>query len=88
MATVNGADYNPTSDTVSFAFITTGEPGSGDWHGGTWAAATTSGACVAQILIGPANSGIPLGPGTYEVWVKVTDSPEVPVIEADTLQIV
>jgi hypothetical protein len=84
-----GAAYNPTSDPVSFAFITTGQPGPGDWNSGTWTATTsTSGTYLAQILIGPENGGTNLGPGGYRIWVKVTDNPEVPVIEADTLRIV
>lgn len=85
-----GAAYDPTADPVSFAFIPDGggQPGPGDWTGGTWATTTsTNGTYSAQILIGPA-AGLNLGPGNYGIWVRISDDPEVPVIEADSLRIV
>ena len=84
-----GGPLNPSADPVYFAFMVTGEPGPSDWQGGTWATTTsTNGSYVAQILVGPAAGGLNLGPGGYSVWVRVTDNPEVPVIEADSLRIV
>jgi hypothetical protein len=83
-----GAAINPTGDTVQMAFMPQGvNPGSGDWHTGSWAT-TSGGGYQAQCLVGPANGGVALTAGVYQIWVKATDNPEVPVIPADLLQIV
>jgi hypothetical protein len=85
-ATLDGASYDPTGDTVSFAFTTIGaSPGPGDWNGGAW---ITSNGYLAQILIGPRNYGVALPVGAYQIWVWIGDSPEVPVQQADLLRIV
>ena len=82
--------YNPTGDTVQFAFTPltypVTQPGSGDWHTGSWV--TFPGpAYWAQALVGPANGGTALSLGTYQVWLKITDSPEVPVLQPCLLTI-
>jgi hypothetical protein len=75
--TVSGAAVSPTGDTVQMAFTHGGAlPASGDWHSASWETAGTQ--YYARCLVGPA-SGVILAPGTYAVWVKITDSPEVPV---------
>jgi hypothetical protein len=80
-----GTAYNPTLDTVQMAFVEVGgEPASGDWHTGSWTTAP-DGSYLAQCLVGP--SGVALTRGVYATWIKVTDSPEVPVDEVGTLQI-
>lgn len=80
-----GAIVNPTSDAVSLAFMAAGvNPTGGDWHAATWETTPTS--YYARCLIGPGN--VIVGLGTWDVWVKITDSPEVPVIRLDeTLRI-
>lgn len=88
--TPTGASYNPTADAVYFAFMPhgTGQPAPADWHGGTWAATTsTNGTYWIQILIGPDNGGLNLGPGTYRIWYRVNDDPEVDAEAADILRI-
>ena len=86
-ATLDGAPYNPAGDPVSFAFTPVGrKPAAGDWNGGTWVT-LPSGAYMAQILVGPANFGIALPVGSYQIWLRVTDNPEVPVQPADELRI-
>ena len=77
-----GLPYNPTSLTVQMAFITgTGKPGLSDWHAASWASTSTvNGAYIAQCLVGPLNGGVALAIATYDVWVQVTSSPEVPVL--------
>lgn len=88
-AILGGVPYNPTADAVAFAFMpqpANNNPGSGDWHTGTWAT-TGSNTYTAQILVGPANNGTPLAVGIYNVWIKITDNPEVPIIQIDTLTI-
>jgi hypothetical protein len=75
--TVAGVSTSPTGDQVQMAFMKGGAiPGNSDWHSAVWEAAGST--YYAQCLVGPA-SGVVLAPGTYSVWLKVTDSPEVPV---------
>jgi hypothetical protein len=88
-AIVGGLPYNPTADPVAFAFMpqpANANPANTDWHTGTWATTGTN-TYLAQILVGPANSGVPLTAGTYNVWIKITDNPEVPVKQIDLLEI-
>lgn len=89
-ATKAGASYNPTSDTVQFAFMPTPTqvPQSADWQTGSWATNTASVLYPynAQCLIGPSGT-ITLGIGTYIAYVKVSDSPETPVLIAGQLQV-
>ena len=82
--------YDPTSDTVQLAFIPETypptSPTDGDWVTGSWE--TFPGPQYwAQALVGPSNGGTALSLGTYEIWVKVTDSPEVPVLQPALLEI-
>lgn len=90
---VSGLPVNPTADVVQFAFMpnpANANPSSGDWHTGTWYTTGTGGVTAywAQILVGPGAAGIALAVGLYNVWVKITDNPQVPVRLVDTLQIV
>lgn len=76
----DGSTYNPDGDVVKMAFMAKppdANPGTGDWHTGTWAVAG-NGAYFAQVLVGPANGGVPLTEGTYTVWLQILDNPEVP----------
>lgn len=85
-----GVSYNPTSDTVAFAFMPqpTQVPGNTDWVTGSWDTNTSSVLFPysAKCLVGPAGTTT-LGIGTYYVYVRITDSPEVPVLIAGQLQI-
>lgn len=84
-ASLNGTPYNPTGDPVEFAFVT----GSGypvTWYPGSWVT-TVQSIYLAQCLIGPQNGGVVLAPGTYTVWVQITDFPEIPVQPTGSLQI-
>jgi hypothetical protein len=89
-ATKSGEPYNPTSDTVQFAFAPTATyvPQSGDWVSGSWDTDTTNVLYPysAKCLVGPAGT-ITLGVGTYIIYIKVTDNPEIPVLVAGQLQI-
>ena len=85
-----GVAYNPTGDTVQFAFMPTPTqvPGNTDWVAGSW---DTSQASVlfpynAKCLIGPGGT-ITLGIGTYISYMKVTDDPEIPVTVVGQLQV-
>ncbi len=80
--------YNPTSDLVQFAFTALSYPTiePSVWYGGSWV--TFPGpAYWAQCLVGPANGGVSLAIGTWQAWVKVTDSPAVPVLQPFLLKI-
>ena len=83
----SGAAVNPTADTVTMAFTAAGvDPVPGDYKTSTWEtdATTTPSTYYARCLVGPAGT-VALAAGTYEVWVKITDSPEVPVKRSGTL---
>lgn len=74
---------DPTGDVVSLAFPAVGqEPSS--FIAGQWL--TESGVYYAQALVGPGTSA-ELAVGYYDVYVKVTDSPEVPVLRSGLLEI-
>lgn len=76
----DGTAYSPSADVVNLAFMAKppdANPASGDWHTGSWTT-NPSGGHLAQVLVGPANGGVPLTEGAYTVWVQVVDNPEVP----------
>jgi hypothetical protein len=86
----SGASYNPTSDVVQMAFLTSaGPPVSGDWKTASWDtdATTYPPTYYAQCLVGPAGT-VTLAAGVWSVWVKVTDSPETPVKRAGQIKVV
>jgi hypothetical protein len=89
-ATRSGRAYNPTADVVQFAFMPTPTqvPGSSDWVTGAWDTDTASVIYPysAKCLVGPAGT-ITLGIGTYIIYVKITDNPEIPVLVPGQLQI-
>ncbi len=89
-ATSSGAAVNPTGDSVSMAFLATNAaPVSGDWKTATWDTdpTTTPVTYRAQCLVGPSGT-VTLAAGTYTVWVKVTDSPEVAVKRCGQVKVV
>lgn len=85
-----GAAYNPTGDTVQFAFMPTPTqvPGSSDWVTGSWDSVPSNVLYpyTAKCLTGPSGT-VTLGIGTYIVYLKITDNPEIPVRIAGQLQI-
>lgn len=86
------SDVNLSAQAVALAFTAsrTTEPAGGDWQTATWlgtAETTIDGgyARAAGVLVGPA--GLVLAEGTWYVWFKVTDTPEVVARYAGTLTI-
>ena len=81
----DGGVYNPSSDPVYCAFVlVTGpnpSPDGATWNTASWEvdSGNPSPSFWATILVGPANGGIVLTPGTYACFLKVTDDPAVPV---------
>ncbi|MGW2692340.1 hypothetical protein ACWC3Y_10815 [Streptomyces sp. NPDC001296] len=85
--TVAGQPYNPTVDTVEFAFsAVSARPTT--WYTGGWDGTQpvpgTNG-YTAQVLVGPGSSGPTLAAGKYTVWIRITDTPEQPVINVGQL---
>ena len=80
-ATKAGVSYNPTSDVVQFAFMPTPTqvPGPSDLVTGSWETNPYSILYPynAKVLVGPGGA-ITLGIGTYIVYQKTSDSPEIP----------
>lgn len=85
-ATVGCLPYNPTADVIEVAFVAPGvNPGVLDWKVGSWETCGTT--YFARLLVGPAGPNTyPVG--TYTMWLRITDAPEVPVLSVGTLQVV
>lgn len=84
-ANVNGAAHDPTGDTVKMAFTDRfTNPVAGDWKTAVWE--TENGSYYAKCLVGPGGT-VALAADDYKVWVKVTDSPEVPILPSGTLTV-
>jgi len=77
-----GAVVVPTGDVVSFAFTLGGVDPSA-FTAGAWETDTTTepDTYYATIQVGGTGSGaaVVLAKGVYTVWVKVADSPDIPV---------
>lgn len=83
-----GQAYDPTADAVYFAFKSDGTtPTSGDFTVGSWETDATLSppTYYARTLVGPVSPGLALPRGSYLVWLKITDNPEVPVRPVDSL---
>lgn len=92
-----GNPIDPHTFPVSFAAIPTGTAAASTWAGivaqavasgiGAWQGPTLAGRWIARILIsGPGGGGtLVLAPGTYEMFVQATATPERPVENAGTL---
>lgn len=88
-ATVSGTSHNPTGDNLAFAFLAnpSASPQNTDWVAGSWDTANNAlYPYLAQCLVGPTGT-ITLGTGSYTIWMKITDNPEIPVLQAGTLTI-
>jgi hypothetical protein len=80
-----GTEYNPTADPVAMAFKAGwANPGSGDWNAASWDTGEYGVTYLAQCLVGPSGT-VTLGVGTWSIWTKVTDDPEVPVMQPGLL---
>lgn len=86
----SGSYIDPTGDTVQLAFMAEGEdPDVTDWHTGTWETDSTTVPTTyfARCLVGPTGDVV-LVAGIYDVWIRITDSPEAPVLKTGNIQIV
>ncbi len=89
IATIGGLVIDPTGDVVQMAFLTPGvTPQAGDWKTAGWEVNTVTNPHTysAKCLIGP-NGVIQLAAGAWDVWVKITDNPEVPAKKSGQLRV-
>lgn len=88
-ATKNGLPLNPTADVVDMAFLTSEQaaPTSGQWNVASWetAGTTLNPVYLVRCLVG--TGGVVLAVGSYQVWVKIIDNPEVVIMPAGELEI-
>ncbi len=83
-----GAYGDPTVDVVSFAFLPgAGPPQTADWQNGSWETDATLAppTYYARCLVG--TGGVVLAAGTYNVWLRLTDNPEIPIAPVGRLVI-
>lgn len=75
-------EEDPTSKPVSMAVTLHGvDPEAADFKTAAWV--TAGGRYFAVVLVNDPVTGIgQLAKGIYKSWVKVTDTPEVPVLES------
>lgn len=82
---LTGLPINPTSDPVAMAFMpqATQVPQLADWQTAIWATRSNNilEPYAAACLVGPGGT-IQLAIGTYIIYVKITDNPEIPVLQA------
>ena len=86
--------YDPTADVVEFAFTDPYiDPVSGDWVSGSWekqSLTTPAGTFTlffARCLVGPGGVTT-LAKGLYDVYCRITDNPEVPVLKTGALEVI
>lgn len=87
-ATEAGVTQDPTGDTVEFAAVAPGtEPSS--WTAGAWETDTSTDPDTyhARILVSGVGGGgdLTLADGTWDLWIRITDSPERPSRRVGTL---
>jgi hypothetical protein len=91
--TSDGYFYDPSNDTVQMAFIdiTSGPPGPDpqptDFNTARWSGTPgMKGRAMASCLVGPGGAWTAgIAGHVYQIYVKVTDSPEIPILKSDTL---
>lgn len=81
-STVAGTTVDPTVYDVTVAVLpyTTDDPADADFKAATWQSGTLG--KYAVVMVGPNTTVGTLSPGRYRLWVKVTATPEVPVIRS------
>lgn len=93
----SGEPVDPSSLPVQLAFPAT-DASPSTWATGSWEpdgpssfAMTSAGVRIplysARTLVGPGPGGTPLTAGSYDVWVKITSTPEIPVRRVGSLEV-
>jgi hypothetical protein len=86
-ATFEGEPYDPTVAPVEFAFTAVGARPE-TWYSGGWDGVHPIPGTLAyraQVLVGPGSDGPILTPGKWAVFIRITDTPEQPVIPVGQL---
>lgn len=78
-----GLPIDPTSSPVEMAFAPA-DTDPEEWNAATWETAGSK--YYARCLVGP--GVVELEKGLLQVWVRVTDNPEVPVLRAGELRVI
>lgn len=89
-AVEDGLSIDPTTDSLQMAFPLTGvKPGVSDWKSATWEtdSGTTPVTYYARALVGPTGVVTLTAGALYDVYVKITDSPEIVVRDTGALAI-
>jgi hypothetical protein len=92
-----GEPIDPSALPVQLAFPAT-DASPATWVTGSWEpdgpssfAMTSAGVRIplysARTLVGPGPGGHPLPAGSYDVWVQITSSPEIPVRKVGVLEV-
>lgn len=84
-----GASVDIDALTVEAAFVAgLDDPAEDDWVAATWEAGgpDSAGYYQARVLIGTGGD-VELAEGAWQAWVRVTDSPEVPVRHVGQLNV-
>jgi hypothetical protein len=86
-----GVSVDPTGDAVSLAFITEGSSvdGSTAFTAATWetdASDPDNPVFYARVLVGPSGSYVPVANTAVDIYVRVSDNPEIPIRKSGTLR--
>jgi len=73
-----GVDLTAFPVAIALVGEQAGEPASGDYQTAAWAGSPAPGITEARLLVTAGSLAV----GAYMAWVKVTATPEVPVIKA------
>jgi hypothetical protein len=85
----DGEPVDPTTAPVEMAFVPfDDDPPAPSWVAAQWETSGTgsSAAYYARCLVGPAGT-VTLVEGLYDVYVKINDATEVPVLETGRIEI-
>ncbi len=87
----NGVAVDPTIDSVSLAFLLSGDVPDVNttFVAASWvtnSADPTAPIYIARVMTGPTGAYVPVAGTRVDVHVKVTDNPEAPVLRAGTIR--
>jgi hypothetical protein len=77
-----------SGSTVAVAFASAADSAPSSWLSAAWDGTVVVGGLtwyVARFLVGPTGGVATLTPGTWQVWLKVTSSPEVAIFRVGSL---
>jgi hypothetical protein len=81
------AAADPTSDTIKMAFPARGESPTTFYTGSWKSGVQPGGTYLSRCLVGAPDGVVTLAVGFYDVYVQITDAPEVPVLYGGVIEI-